>query len=77
MYKNIVLGSITLDPAQLHYVRRHEHELRRLVRKGMLDAERVGILQKGGFLMRILALKIARKAGPTTDHLAHRLISKI
>ena len=75
--KNSIIGNFTLNKSQLHYMRFHKQELKCLVQKGTLDAERIRILQKGGFLMRLLAPIINRKVGPITDRVANRLISKM
>ena len=77
MCQNIILVNATLDETQLRYMRRHEQELRRLVQKEILDADRVRILQKGGFLMSILTPLILRKAGPIIDRFTNKILSKI
>ena len=73
--KNIIIGNVTLSESQLHYMKRHEQESDASCKKEhrML---RVRILQKGGFLGRLLASIIYKKAGPIIDPFANKIISK-
>ena len=71
---NVLKGNVPLKSAQMTKLKRHQQDLRTIVKKQTSQKKKKAILQKGGFLPALLAPLLAPLIAPLATQVLGKLL---